>query len=70
MLNFPKIKKFIYNEDKLIQYLQDDKLYQDRNYEVDFQNKLIRKKHVKERRDKGQFVDGSKIGEIMPKQQR
>ena len=36
MLNFPKIKKFLRDEDKLIQYLREDEKYETRNYVVEF----------------------------------
>ena len=32
LLNFPKIKKFIRDEDKLIQYLKEDDKYEQRHY--------------------------------------
>ena len=46
MLNFPKIKKVLRDEDKLLEYLREDEKYESRNYEVDFTNKMIRKKHI------------------------
>ena len=44
MLNFPKIKKVLKNEQKLWSYLIDDEKYSSRNYELDFERKMIRKK--------------------------
>ncbi len=32
MLNFPKIKKLLKDEDKLFRYLQEDEKYDSRNY--------------------------------------
>lgn len=46
LLNFPKIKKLIRDENKLLQYLKEDERYVHRSYEVDFENKLIRKKNI------------------------
>ena len=46
MLNFPKIKKVLRDEDKLFDYLRVDEKYESRNYEIDFENKLIRKKNL------------------------
>lgn len=46
MLNFPKIKKVLRDEDKLFDYLRGDEKYESRNYEIDFENKLIRKKNL------------------------
>ena len=46
MLNFPKIKKVIRDEDKLWYYLKEDEKYETRNYQIDFDQKLIRKKHI------------------------
>jgi hypothetical protein len=46
LLNFPKIKKLIRDENKLLQYLKEDEKYVHRSYEVDFENKLIRKKNI------------------------
>jgi hypothetical protein len=44
MLNFPKIKKVLKDEQKLWSYLIDDEKYSSRNYELDFERKMIRKK--------------------------
>ena len=46
MLNFQKIKKVLREEEKLIQYLREDEKYPDRHYEIDFERRLIRKKHL------------------------
>jgi hypothetical protein len=46
LLNFPKIKKFLKDEGKLYEYLKTDDKYTQRNYEIDFDNRLIRKKIV------------------------
>jgi len=48
MLNFPKIKKVLRDEDKLLDYLREDDKYESRNYEIDFANKMIRKKNIKQ----------------------
>lgn len=47
MLNFGKIKKFLHDEDKLIEFLKEDEKYEQRTYEVDFEKRLIRKKGIK-----------------------
>lgn len=44
MLNFPKIKKVLNNENKLWDYLTTDILYAIRSYELDYVRKMIRKK--------------------------
>lgn len=44
MLNFPKIKKVLKDEQKLWSYLIDDEKYSSRNYELDLERKMIRKK--------------------------
>jgi hypothetical protein len=44
LLNFPKIKKILSDEVKLWQYLEEDKKYPSRNYELDYEKKMIRKK--------------------------
>ena len=46
MLNFPKIKKILRDESKLFEYLKEDDKYETRNYEIDFDNKMIRKKNI------------------------
>lgn len=47
LLNFPKIKKVLHDQQKLIEYLQSDEKYDQRSYELDIENRLIRKKGVK-----------------------
>jgi hypothetical protein len=51
MLNFPKIKKSLKDFDKLVQYLREDDRYESRNYEIDFEKGLIRKKHILDPRE-------------------
>jgi hypothetical protein len=46
MLNFPKIKKILKDDHKLFQYLVEDDKRADRNFEIDEERKLIRKKHI------------------------
>jgi hypothetical protein len=46
MLNFPKIKKVLRDEEKLLDYLREDDKYESRNYEINFVNKMIRKKNI------------------------
>lgn len=46
LLNFPKIKKFLKDEAKLFEYLTTDEKYAQRNYEIDYENRMIRKKVV------------------------
>ena len=48
MLNFPKIKKVLRDIGKLGIYLKEDQKYQSRNYQIDFQRNVIRKKNVKD----------------------
>lgn len=44
MLNFPKIKKVLTDEHKLWNYLITDDKYPSRNYELDLERRMIRKK--------------------------
>jgi hypothetical protein len=45
MINFPKIKKALTDINKLWAYLASDNRYASRNYELDFERKMIRKKN-------------------------
>ena len=59
MLNFPKVKKAIRDEDKLLQYLQEDEKYHTRNYEINFEERIIRKKQVEKEKDNSKQEDVS-----------
>ena len=48
MRNFPKIKKMLRDEEKLIDYLRGDEKYETRAYEIDFEQRLIRKKNIQD----------------------
>lgn len=57
MLNFPKVKKAIRDEDKLLQYLQEDEKYDTRNYEINFEERIIRKKQAEKERNSSKQED-------------
>jgi hypothetical protein len=49
MLNFPKIKKVLRDEHKLLRFLVDDEKRDERNFEIDELRKMIRKRNKQEK---------------------
>lgn len=50
MLNFPKIKKVLKDEERLWRYLTEDEGLANRNYELDHERRMLRKKSSEEKK--------------------
>ena len=46
MLNFPKIKKVLTDQDKLWDFLTHDDKYKSRSYELEHSKRMLRKKGI------------------------